>query len=191
MDEEFRWLAPMSLWPRMRSVLPPSPPRPQGGGTQRADERAVFAAVAFVLVTGAPWRSVPRIFGVSWQNAHRRFLEWSRTDVWRRLGASTAEAPDSAEAAWAATLERAARARLREAASARTDAAVADPRPVWRKPVVRRAQRNLVERLFGRDVSGAGGPAGGPAPPSARAAGERSAGTPARPPRSSTDAASP
>jgi transposase len=165
MNEGFGWLAPAALWPRAQQVLPPAPVRPQGGGAQRLDERAVFAAVAFVLVTGTPWRALPRVFGVSWQNVHRRFLQWSRAEVWQRLVESTSDTPD---AFWATELERAALARLREPAQ---DPAAAPPAgQEWRKPVVRRVQRNLVERLFGRPSEP---PAGEPAPPSGSAATER------------------
>ena len=159
-DDEFGWLAPMCLWPRLLPMVPASSARPQGGGLQRQDEQAMVAAVVFVLVTGTPWRGLPRVFGVSWQNAHRRFGQWSRAGLWRRLVESTADAPGSADAAWAARLESAAGTRLREQPSSPATRATAEPAPCWRKPVVRRAQRNLVERLFGRERSGA--VAGGP-----------------------------
>jgi transposase len=185
----------MELWPRAQPILPENPSRPQGGGSQRADERAMFAAVTFVLVTDLPWRSLPKVFDVSWQNAHRRFLQWSRADMWHRLTKATDDAPDSAVAGWAATLERAAQVRLREqpAAGVVTVHAVAAPRttlPAWRKPVVRRVQRGLVEQLFGRShtVSDA---VEQPAPPSARGVAARSVDTDARPRRPSTDVAFP
>jgi hypothetical protein len=154
MDDEFRWLAPMVLWPFARRILPPNRPRPQGGGAQRSDERAMFAAVSFILVTGLPWRNVPPAFRVSWQNAHRRFQQWSEAGLWRQLAASADDGtagPGSDEAYWAVALERAAELRLQKPAEPVTSGTTAGSVPVWGKPVIRRAKPNLVRRLFGHD----------------------------------------
>ncbi len=75
----------MALWPVARKHLPRPATRPQGGGTQRADDEAMFAAVLYVLVSESPWRALPKTFAVSWQNTHRRFTEWSEAGLWDRL----------------------------------------------------------------------------------------------------------
>ncbi|MEV0642233.1 transposase [Streptomyces sp. NPDC050619] len=75
----------MILWPLARRYLPSPVVRPQGGGTQRVDEEAVFAAILYVLVSREPWRALPRTFSVSWQNAHRRFAQWSEAGLWDRI----------------------------------------------------------------------------------------------------------
>ncbi|MEV8512002.1 transposase [Dactylosporangium sp. NPDC051484] len=154
-DERFSWLAPMTLWPYALSLLPPPPVRPQGGGAPRQDDRAVFAAVVFVVATGTPWRSLPKLFGVSWQNSHRRFVEWTSAGVWVRLRLSTQD-DEAAGAAreWAAILAQNAETRLREPRYAAPAAAIdgtagSKSAPGWRRPTVRQVHHTLADRLFG------------------------------------------
>ncbi len=78
-------LVPEGLWELFRAVRPPIPTRPQGGGRQRADDRAVLAAIIFVATSGCTWRQLPPVFGASWQTVHRRFSEWSAARVWAKL----------------------------------------------------------------------------------------------------------
>ncbi|WP_181727537.1 transposase [Streptomyces sp. PT12] len=80
-----RRLVPDGLWELARPLLPRFGCRPQGGGTAPCDERAVFAAVVYVLTSGCAWRQLPRVFGVSPATAHRRFTVWTRAGVWRGL----------------------------------------------------------------------------------------------------------
>lgn len=49
------------------------------------DDRAVFTAVVYVLTGGCGWRELPPSFGVTVPTAHRRFTEWTRAALWRRL----------------------------------------------------------------------------------------------------------
>ncbi|MFC5215355.1 transposase [Streptomyces coerulescens] len=79
----------MMLWPLARHYLPRPAQRPQGGGTQRADDEAMFAAIVYVLVSGVPWRALPKTFAVSWQNTHRRFTQWSEAGLWDRIRESS------------------------------------------------------------------------------------------------------
>jgi len=150
-DDRFSWLAPAALWQYAQDLLPPAPARPQGGGAQRIDEQAVFAAVTYVLVTESPWRALPRVFGVSWQNTHRRFAQWTGQGLWERLCAAVPEVAAPELHAWAGIVATTAQARLREAGRAghgdRSDGGGAqDRRP---GPVIRKVQRSLAERLFG------------------------------------------
>ncbi|GGJ62340.1 transposase [Streptomyces brasiliensis] len=78
-------LVPDGLWGLVAPLLPPVPPRPQGGGTAPRDERAVFTAVVYVLTSGCAWRHLPETFGVSPATAHRRFTAWTKAGLWRRL----------------------------------------------------------------------------------------------------------
>ncbi|MFC9249025.1 transposase [Streptomyces sp. NPDC057136] len=66
-------LVPDELWELAAPLLPRFTSRPQGGGTGPVDERAVFAAVVYVLTSGCAWRYLPESFGVSPATAHRRF----------------------------------------------------------------------------------------------------------------------
>lgn len=66
-------------------MLPAHPQRHQGGGRRRHDDRAVLAAVLYVLQTGCAWAALPTSFGVSSPTAHRRFAEWVQARVFERL----------------------------------------------------------------------------------------------------------
>ncbi|QRK93508.1 IS5 family transposase [Saccharopolyspora erythraea] len=79
-----KW-CPEPLWLLARSLLPEAPQRHQGGGRRRLDDRAVLAAILYVLQTGCAWSALPTSFGVSCATAHRRFTEWSQADVFTRL----------------------------------------------------------------------------------------------------------
>jgi transposase len=48
-------------------------------------DRRAFTAIVFVLVTGVPWRIVPRQSGCSGVSAWRRLREWQREGVWARV----------------------------------------------------------------------------------------------------------
>jgi transposase len=38
-----------------------------------------------VLTSGCAWRDLPPSFGVPFQAAHRRFGQWTKAGLWRRL----------------------------------------------------------------------------------------------------------
>lgn len=78
-------LVPDELWALVEPLLPVQRVRPQGGGTVYADERAVFTAIVFVLVSGCAWRHLPPCFAVAVPTAHRRFSEWTKAGLWRGL----------------------------------------------------------------------------------------------------------
>jgi transposase len=54
-------------------------------GRPRVDDRIAFRAVLFVLVTGVPWRVLPREIGCSGVTAWRRLRDWQAAGVWDRL----------------------------------------------------------------------------------------------------------
>ncbi len=84
-DELSKRLVPDELWGLVEPLLPAFALHPQGGGTAPADERAVFAAVVFVLTSGCAWRLLPPSFDVTVPTAHRRFTAWTEAGLWRRL----------------------------------------------------------------------------------------------------------
>ncbi|MFJ9933776.1 transposase [Streptomyces virginiae] len=49
-------LVPDDLRAMVEPVLPFSRSRPQGGGTAPIDQRAVFTAIVYVLISGCAWR---------------------------------------------------------------------------------------------------------------------------------------
>jgi transposase len=84
-DDLSRRLVPDELWVLAQPLIPGFAPRPQGGGTAPVDDRAVFTAIVFVLTSGCAWRYLPSSFGVTVPTAHRRFTEWTKAGLWRRL----------------------------------------------------------------------------------------------------------
>jgi len=93
------------LWDVVEPLMPVPPIRPQGGGRARTDDRAVFTAITFVLISESPWRALPKVFGVKPATAHRRFLEWTSLDIWSRIHTATLQrfGPGN-ESAWTAAL---------------------------------------------------------------------------------------
>jgi transposase len=52
----------------------------------RADDRAVLAAIVYLVQAGCSWRKLPAaLFGVSRPTVHRRFTEWTADGLWERL----------------------------------------------------------------------------------------------------------
>ena len=80
-----RRLVPDELLALVEPLMPSFVARPQGGGRAPVADRAVFAAVVYVLTSGCPWRLLPPSFGVTVPTAHRRFTEWTKAGLWRRL----------------------------------------------------------------------------------------------------------
>jgi transposase len=80
-----RRLVPDELWALAEPLIPGFDARPQGGGTAPVEDRAVFTAIVFVLTSGCSWRLLPPSFGVTVPTAHRRFSEWTKAGLWRRL----------------------------------------------------------------------------------------------------------
>ena len=82
------------LWARVRPLLPPEPPKPNGG-RPRADDRACFLAVLFVLRSGCRWRDLPACFP-SAVTCWRRHRDWTDAGVWHRAWALVLEELDAA-----------------------------------------------------------------------------------------------
>ncbi|MGW1270295.1 transposase [Streptomyces sp. NPDC002491] len=79
------WIVPHGLWETAKYAIPEHQTRRQGGGTANRCDETLFAAILYVLVSGCAWRSLPPCFGVSKSTVHRRFLIWTKADVWRKL----------------------------------------------------------------------------------------------------------
>ncbi len=78
-------LVPDELWELAELLIPVFESRPQGGDTAPVDARAVFTASVYVLTSGCAWRDLPPSFEVPFQTAHRRFSQWTKAGLWRRL----------------------------------------------------------------------------------------------------------
>ena len=71
------------FWEVLERLLPRRPP--QRTGRPRVSDRAAFTAIVFVLVSGVPWRMVPREIGCSGVTAWRRLRDWQAAGGWERL----------------------------------------------------------------------------------------------------------
>jgi transposase len=73
------------LWEVIEPLLPPEPPKPQGG-RPRVEDRAALSGIIFVLKSGIPWEMLPQEMGCgSGVTCWRRLREWQEAGVWERL----------------------------------------------------------------------------------------------------------
>jgi transposase len=78
-------LVPDRLWREIEPLLPPEPPKPQGG-RPRVPDRACLTGIVYVLRTGMPWRLVPAELGCgSGVTCWRRLREWTEAGLWPRI----------------------------------------------------------------------------------------------------------
>jgi transposase len=81
-----RTWAPDDFWEVARPLIPVQACRRQGGGKRRADDRAVLAAIVYLVQAGCSWWKLPaKMFGISRSTAHRRFTEWTAAGLWEQL----------------------------------------------------------------------------------------------------------
>jgi transposase len=80
-----RELVSDELWEIIEPLLPPEPPKPQGG-RPRVEDRAALSGIIFVLKSGIPWEMLPQEMGCgSGVTCWRRLREWQEAGVWERL----------------------------------------------------------------------------------------------------------
>ena len=73
------------LWMVVAPLLPPEPPKPQGG-RPRLSDRAALTGIIFVLRTGMPWEWLPQEMGCgSGMTCWRRLRAWQQAGVWHQL----------------------------------------------------------------------------------------------------------
>ena len=70
-------------WAKIAPLLPPAKRKPRGG-RPRADDRACFEGILWVLRTGARWRDLPDPYP-SPATCWRRLAEWEQADLWLTL----------------------------------------------------------------------------------------------------------
>lgn len=81
-----RTWAPDDFWQIAQPLIPVPVRRRQGGGKRRAEDRAVLAAIVYLVQAGCSWRKLPAaLFGVSYQTVHRRFGQWTDAGLWERM----------------------------------------------------------------------------------------------------------
>ena len=75
------------LWNRIKPLIPPERPKPEGG-RPRLSDRAALTGILFVLRTGIQWQMLPKEMGCgSGMTCWRRVRDWQQEHVWERLHA--------------------------------------------------------------------------------------------------------
>ena len=83
------------LWERIEPLLPKRVNRhPFGGGRPSVPNRDAMDAIFFVLRTGCQWNALKETNICSSSSAHRRFQEWTKAGVFKKLWASGLEEYD-------------------------------------------------------------------------------------------------
>lgn len=77
------FLLPDEVWERVKSAIPPEPPKPKGG-RPRMDDRKALNAIFYVLRTGCQWNALPRCLGAS-STVHDRFQLWVEQGGFERM----------------------------------------------------------------------------------------------------------
>ena len=113
------------LWERVAPLLPSYRPSPKGG-RPRADDRACFEGIVFVLRNGLRWRDLPDRFP-SPVTCWRRHMEWTGDDVW--------------EGAWRVVLDELADAGLLDTSELALDCTFAPAQKGGRKSALPSAAR--------------------------------------------------
>lgn len=73
------------LWEIVEPLLPPEPPKPDGG-RPRVSNRAALTGILFVLKSGIPWEMLPQEMGCgSGVTCWRRLRDWHEAGVWEAL----------------------------------------------------------------------------------------------------------
>jgi transposase len=78
-------LVPDELWALVKPLMPPRPPRPDGGRPP-VDNRRALTGILFVLKTGIPWEYLPQEMGCGCgMTCWRRLRDWQQSGVWDKL----------------------------------------------------------------------------------------------------------
>jgi transposase len=67
-------------WERIKDSLPGK----AGDVGRTGDNRCFIEAVMWIGRTGAPWRSLPRVYG-RWSGVHQRFRRWAKAGIWQMI----------------------------------------------------------------------------------------------------------
>jgi transposase len=74
-------------------------------GRTGGDARLFVEAVLWIARTGSPWRDLPASFG-NWNTVFKRFRDWVKADVFKRMFDAASDEPDMEYAMVDATIVR-------------------------------------------------------------------------------------
>jgi transposase len=77
-------------WTRIEPLVSSPTPKRDGRGRPARDPREVLNGILWILRTGAPWKDVPQRYP-PYQTCHRRFQQWVRQGVFKRVLLELAE----------------------------------------------------------------------------------------------------
>ena len=91
-----------SQWEKMQPFCLGKPTDP---GRTGGDCRLFTEAVLWIARTGSPWRDLPASFG-NWNTVFKRFRDWVKADVFKRMFEAVSDEPDMEYAMIDATIVR-------------------------------------------------------------------------------------
>jgi transposase len=71
-------------WDRIETIIASVPRSQERRGRPQRHPREVLDGILWVLRTGAPWKDVPQRYP-PYQTCHRRFQQWVRQGVFKRI----------------------------------------------------------------------------------------------------------
>ena len=97
-----RFIVTDAQWARMQPLCLGKATDP---GRTGGDPRLFLEAVLWIARTGSPWRDLPPSFG-NWNSVFKRFRDWVRAGVFRRMFDAVSDDPDMEYAMVDATIVR-------------------------------------------------------------------------------------
>ena len=67
--------------------------KPTDPGRSGSNNRRFVEAVLWIVRTGSPWRDLPAPFG-KWNTVFKRYRDWAKADVFKRLFDACSDEPD-------------------------------------------------------------------------------------------------
>jgi transposase len=77
-------------WNRIEPIVLSAKPNKDPRGRKERDPREVLNGILWILRTGAPWKDLPPRYP-PYQTCHRRFQQWAKSGVFRRIVQQLAE----------------------------------------------------------------------------------------------------
>ena len=85
-----RFVLTDAQWAKMEMLCLGKPSDP---GRSGRDNRLFVESVLWIARTGSPWRDLPPLFG-NWNTVFKRYRDWVKADVFKRLFDALSDDPD-------------------------------------------------------------------------------------------------